>query len=95
MIMVYLVFTDDPVNIFGYLHRCPDSLLKFFEDIFSSETTSGLFFTNDLMVLIDIVLRQVSDLSPGEEVCELVLIDLNGVGICIGVEDKVGPKNIT
>ena len=62
---------DDPVNIFGYLHRCPDSLLKFFEDIFSSETTSGLFFTNDLMVLIDIVLRQVSDLSPGDEVCIL------------------------
>ena len=60
---------DDPVNIFGYLDRCPDSLLKFFEDIFSSETTSGLFFTNDLMVLIDIVLRQVSDLSPGDEVC--------------------------
>ena len=58
---------DDPVNIFGYLDRCPDSLLKFFEDIFSSETTSGLFFTNDLMVLIDIVLRQVLDLSPGEE----------------------------
>ena len=61
--------TDDPVNIFGYLDRCPDSLLKFFEDIFSSETTSGLFFTNDLMVLIDIVFRQVSDLSPGDEVC--------------------------
>ncbi|CAB3980984.1 NCK-interacting with SH3 domain-like [Paramuricea clavata] len=58
---------DDPVNIFGYLDRCPDSLLKFFEDIFSSETTSGLFFTNDLMVLIDIVFRQVSDLSPGDE----------------------------
>ena len=59
---------DDPVNIFGNLNPIQNSLLKFYEDIFSSESTSGLFFTTDLMVLIDIVLRKVSDLSPGEEV---------------------------
>ena len=61
--------TDDPVDIFGFLDRCPNSLLKFFEDIFSSRSTSGIFFCNDLMVLIDIVLRQVQDLSPGDKVC--------------------------
>lgn len=64
----WLLFPDDPVNIFAFLDQCPNSILKFFEDIFSSHSTSGIFFKNDLMVLIDIVLRKANDLQPGDKV---------------------------
>ena len=47
---------------------CPDSLTKFALDVFSSKETSGMFYTTDFMVLIDIVLRQISDLCPGDKV---------------------------
>lgn len=51
----------DPVAMFDFVHNCPDSVMKFLIDLFSSEKTSGIFFTNDLMVLIDIILRQITD----------------------------------
>ena len=57
---------DDPVALLDPL--CPDSLTKFALDVFSSPETSGMFYTTDLMVLIDIVLRQISDLCPGDQV---------------------------
>ena len=47
---------------------CPNSLTKFLLDVFSDASTSGMFYTTDMMVLIDIVTRQLSDLGPGEEV---------------------------
>ena len=59
-------FPEDPVILRKPL--CPDSLTKFALDVFSSKETSGMFYTTDLMVLIDIVLRQISDLCPGDEV---------------------------
>lgn len=37
--------------------------------MFHQESTAGLFYTNDIKVLIDIVVRQLSDLSPGDIVC--------------------------
>merc|ERR550539_790317 len=36
-------------------------------DVFSSEHCISHFYTNDLMVLIDIIARQLSDLGPGIE----------------------------
>ena len=57
---------DDPVALQKPL--CPDSLTKFALDVFSSGETATMFYTTDLMVLIDIVLRQISDLCPGDEV---------------------------
>ena len=51
-----------------FLPLSPNSVLKILLDIFSSATTSGLFFTTDLMVLIDITVRQISDLSLGDKV---------------------------
>jgi hypothetical protein len=57
---------DDPVALQEPL--CPDSLTKFALDVFSSKETSGMFYTTDLMVLIDIVLRQISDLCPGDQI---------------------------
>ena len=51
--------------MFQYPRACPDSVLKFLMDIFSSRDTSDFFYTSDMMILIEIVLRQLTDLSPG------------------------------
>ncbi len=49
-------------------------------DMFNHESCHQLFYTNDILVLIDIIVRQLSDLSPGEPsrtvyltMCRLVL----------------------
>ena len=57
---------DDPVAISESC--CPDSLLKMLLDLFSDKLTAGIFYTTDFMVLIDIITRQLSDLSPGDKV---------------------------
>ncbi|XP_065060332.1 NCK-interacting protein with SH3 domain-like [Rhopilema esculentum] len=59
---------DDPVAIFDYHKPEPTSILKMMQDIFSQKETSNIFFTNDLMVLIDIILRQFTDRCPGDKV---------------------------
>jgi hypothetical protein len=64
--LIGLCLTDDPVAVFTPL--CPNSGLKMLHDIFSNKETSGLFFTTDLMVLLDIIVRQLSDLAAGDEV---------------------------
>lgn len=45
-----------------------NSVLKFAIDIYSQESTAGLLYTNDAKLLIDIVIRQLTDLSPGDKV---------------------------
>ena len=52
---------EDPVAMFEFVQSVPDSVMKFLIDLFASKKTSGIFFTNDLMVLIDIILRQICD----------------------------------
>jgi hypothetical protein len=47
----------------------PNSLLKILCDLFSRKETAAIFFTNDLKVLIDIILREVVNLDPTHEVC--------------------------
>ncbi|CAG2063794.1 unnamed protein product, partial [Timema podura] len=56
----------DPVRIFDHQPVPPHSVLKLFVDIFTNERTSTLFYTNDTKVLIDIIVRQLTDLSPGD-----------------------------
>lgn len=58
----------DPVKVLDHKTDAPDSLLKFMLDVFSSQITSQIFYTNDMMVLIDIIVRQLTDLSPGDRV---------------------------
>ena len=65
MNIVPICFTEDPTAMFQYPRACPDSVLKFLTDIFSSQDTSEFFYTSDMMILIEIVLRQLTDLSPG------------------------------
>ena len=54
--------------MFDHEPKPPDSLLKMMGDIFSSRDTSGIFYTNDMMVFIDIIIRQLNDLSAGDSV---------------------------
>lgn len=43
-------------------------MFKIFYDLFSSDKTAALVYTNDIKVLIDIIVRQLTDLSPGDTV---------------------------
>lgn len=56
------------MRIFEHEPAPPHSVLKLFLDLFSSRDTADLFYTNDVKVLIDIVVRNISDLSPGDPV---------------------------
>jgi len=61
-----LKHTKPPVN----------SVLKMLVDLFSIPETTNLFYTNDIKVLIDILVRQLSDLSPGDVVSlALILVE--------------------
>jgi DNA-directed RNA polymerase subunit H (RpoH/RPB5) len=59
---------EDPVRIFEHQPVPPHSVLKLFVDLFSNAKTAALFYTNDTKVLIDIIVRQLADLSPGDSV---------------------------
>ncbi|CAH2248120.1 NCK-interacting with SH3 domain isoform X1 [Pelobates cultripes] len=58
---------DDPVCIFKHQPQPPHSVLKILQDVFSSKDTANLFYYSDMMVLIDIIVRQIADLSPGDK----------------------------
>ncbi|XP_025837344.1 NCK-interacting protein with SH3 domain [Agrilus planipennis] len=75
---------EDPVRIFDHEPAPPHSVLKLFLDLFNNENTADLFYTNDIKVLIDIVVRNIADLSPGDnrrqqylELCRLILRNTN------------------
>lgn len=59
---------EDPVRVFDHEPAPPHSLLKLFLDLYAAPATAELFYTNDVKVLIDIVVRNISDLSPGDNV---------------------------
>ncbi|XP_048510850.1 NCK-interacting protein with SH3 domain isoform X3 [Athalia rosae] len=64
-ILLLLNREEDPVRIFDHQPAPPHSVLKLFVDLFSNSTTASLFYTNDIKVLIDIIVRQLFDISPG------------------------------
>ena len=57
---------DDPAAIIG-ARTGSNSIHKLVLDVFSTDDCIHHFYTNDLMVLIDIIARQLSDLGPGIE----------------------------
>ncbi|XP_077085969.1 NCK-interacting protein with SH3 domain [Siphateles boraxobius] len=57
---------EDPVCVFTHSPPAPHAVLKFLQDVFSSRDTSDIFYRSDLMVMIDVSVRQISDLSPGD-----------------------------
>ncbi|KAJ0044227.1 hypothetical protein NL108_010826, partial [Boleophthalmus pectinirostris] len=58
---------DDPVCMFTHTPPAPHSVLKFLQDVFASKETANIFYHTDMMVMIDIAVRQISDLSPGDK----------------------------
>lgn len=83
-ILLLLNREEDPVRIFDHEPAPPHSLLKLFKDLFSRRTTADLFYTNDTKVLIDIIVRNIADLSPGDpkrhdylDLCRRVLRNTN------------------
>lgn len=58
---------DDPVCVFKHTPPAPHSVLKFLQDVFASRESAGIFYSTDMMVMIDIAVRQISDLSPGDK----------------------------
>jgi hypothetical protein len=58
---------DDPVRMFDHLTNSPNSVIKFFSDVYSCKQTANLLYTNDAKVLIDIIVRQLNDLSRGDK----------------------------
>ena len=56
---------DDPAAMIGPREGEVNSIHKLVLDVFSSEKCIRHFYTNDLMVLIDIIARQLADLGPG------------------------------
>ncbi|XP_068998608.1 NCK-interacting protein with SH3 domain isoform X2 [Embiotoca jacksoni] len=58
---------DDPVCMFKHTPPAPHAVLKFLQDVFASRETADIFYSTDMMVMIDIAVRQISDLSPGDK----------------------------
>ncbi|XP_076858032.1 NCK-interacting protein with SH3 domain isoform X2 [Brachyhypopomus gauderio] len=66
-ILLLLNRGEDPVCIFKHVPPAPHSVLKFLQDIFASHDSACIFYHTDMMVMIDIAVRQISDLSPGDK----------------------------
>lgn len=65
-VLLLLNREDDPVRIFDHEPTPPHSVLKLVIDLFSRKKTADLFYSNDVKVMIDIVVRQLADLSAGD-----------------------------
>ncbi|XP_067641873.1 NCK-interacting protein with SH3 domain isoform X2 [Eurosta solidaginis] len=83
-ILLLLNREEDPVRVLKHSTESMNSVLKMFIDIFSNPDTAGMFYTNDNKVLIDILVRQLSDLCAGNpmrrcylELCRRILRNTN------------------
>ncbi|XP_075220113.1 NCK-interacting protein with SH3 domain [Lycorma delicatula] len=75
---------EDPARVFDHEPKPVNSTIKLITDMFACSKAADLFYTNDINVLIDIIVRQLTDLSPGDdkrtkylELCRLVLRNTN------------------
>ncbi|CAG9783845.1 unnamed protein product [Diatraea saccharalis] len=78
-VLLLLNREEDPVHIFDHEPAPPHSVLKLVIDLFSRKKTAGHFYTNDVKVAIDIIVRQLADLSPGDERRQQYLKILQGI----------------
>ncbi|KAI5636319.1 NCK-interacting protein with SH3 domain [Phthorimaea operculella] len=65
-VLLLLNREEDPVHIFDHEPAPAHSVLKLVIDLFSRKKTADHFYTNDVNVTIDIIVRQLADLSPGD-----------------------------
>uniref|UniRef100_A0A5F8GLY9 NCK interacting protein with SH3 domain n=1 Tax=Monodelphis domestica TaxID=13616 RepID=A0A5F8GLY9_MONDO len=70
---------DDPVRIFKHQPQPSHSVLKFLQDVFASRETASIFYHTDMMALIDITVRHISDLSPGDKLRMQYLTLMHGL----------------
>uniref|UniRef100_A0AAY5KYW3 SPIN90/Ldb17 leucine-rich domain-containing protein n=1 Tax=Esox lucius TaxID=8010 RepID=A0AAY5KYW3_ESOLU len=66
-ILLLLNRGDDPVCVFKHTPPAPHAVLKFLQDVFTSRESASIFYHTDMMVMIDIAVRCISDLSPGDK----------------------------
>ncbi|CAI9737609.1 Hypothetical predicted protein [Octopus vulgaris] len=57
----------DPLMEQGLMRTKSNSVVKFLRDMFSCEATGKLYYTNDIKVMLDIVLRNITDKPPGDK----------------------------
>ncbi|CAH2086326.1 unnamed protein product [Euphydryas editha] len=65
-VLLLLNREEDPVHIFDHEPAPAHSVLKLAIDLFSRKKTAEHFYTNDVKVAIDIIVRQLADLSAGD-----------------------------
>ncbi|CAB3242387.1 unnamed protein product [Arctia plantaginis] len=78
-VLLLLNHEEDPVHIFDHEPAPPHSVLKLVIDLFSRNKTADHFYTNDVKVAIDIIVRQLADLSPGDTRRQQYLKILQGI----------------
>ncbi|XP_063406825.1 NCK-interacting protein with SH3 domain-like isoform X2 [Mytilus trossulus] len=59
---------DDPVKMFEFQPCQQNSVTKFVTDLYRDKSTGSLLYTNDAKVLVDMIIRMLTDLQPGDEV---------------------------
>lgn len=67
----------DPVAVEALVSAMPSkpphSVVKLLQDIFSRpDLATNFFYTNDLRVLFDVLIRELSDRSHGDPVCPAI-----------------------
>lgn len=67
-ILVLINREEDPVHTLKHTPAHINPVLKMLVDLFSRPETASIFYSNDQSVLIDILVRQLSDLSAGEPI---------------------------
>ncbi|XP_041350537.1 NCK-interacting protein with SH3 domain-like [Gigantopelta aegis] len=65
-VMLFFNRGDDPVHMFDYKPQPEQSVMKFMQDLYSNRQTADLLYTSDALVLIDVIIRQLADLSAGD-----------------------------
>ncbi|KAL4230198.1 hypothetical protein ACF0H5_010583 [Mactra antiquata] len=58
---------EDPVVMFDHKPPVVNSIMKLLQDMYSSPSTARILYTNDERVLLDIILRHLIDLPPGDK----------------------------
>lgn len=78
-VLLLLDREEDPVRIFDHEPAPAHSVLKLVIDLFSRKKTAEHFYTNHVKFAIDIIVRQLADLSPGDTRQQQYLQILQGI----------------
>jgi len=65
---VVVVVTVDLVKTLNDNMSTLSSVIKLLHDLYSDESTANLLYTNDADIVINVIIRQLTNLSAGDEV---------------------------